>query len=158
MDLVIFIGLQAAGKSTFYRDRFAATHALVSKDRLRNNPRPQRRQLRLVEEALTAGRDVVVDNTNLNAADRAPLIVLGKAHGAAIHGYYFAARLEDCLERNRQRAGKACVPEIALFAAVKKLERPSLDEGFDRLFQVRLGPEGTFEVADWNEGPGDETR
>jgi len=32
LELVIFIGLQATGKSTFYRARFAATHVLVSKD------------------------------------------------------------------------------------------------------------------------------
>jgi predicted kinase len=32
MELVIFIGLQASGKSTFYHERFARTHVHVSKD------------------------------------------------------------------------------------------------------------------------------
>jgi len=31
-QLVIFVGLQAAGKSSFFRERFASTHAHVSKD------------------------------------------------------------------------------------------------------------------------------
>jgi predicted kinase len=37
MECVILIGLPASGKSTFFRERFAATHDHVSKDLLRNN-------------------------------------------------------------------------------------------------------------------------
>lgn len=48
MELIIFIGLQGTGKSTFYRTRFAATHACISKDQFRNNPHPGRRQRQLV--------------------------------------------------------------------------------------------------------------
>lgn len=60
----MLIGLQGAGKTTFAAQRFAETHVLISKDRLRNNRRPERRQQRLIAEALAAGRSVVVDNTN----------------------------------------------------------------------------------------------
>ena len=42
-ELVLLIGLQAAGKSTFYRARFAGTHDWVSKDRFPNNRNPARR-------------------------------------------------------------------------------------------------------------------
>ncbi|HWZ20062.1 MAG TPA: hypothetical protein VNW73_14780 [Ktedonobacteraceae bacterium] len=34
MDMIILMGLQASGKSTFYRTYFAATHEHVSKDLL----------------------------------------------------------------------------------------------------------------------------
>ena len=74
MELVIFVGLQGAGKSSFYRARFAASHVLVSKDRLRNNRRPSRRQGQLIEEALQTGRSVVVDNTNPTVQDRPRLV------------------------------------------------------------------------------------
>jgi predicted kinase len=40
MDLVILIGLQGSGKTTFYRTHFAATHEQVSKDRFRHNKKP----------------------------------------------------------------------------------------------------------------------
>jgi hypothetical protein len=60
LEVIVFVGLQGAGKSTFYAQRFAATHVLVSKDRLRTNRRPERRQRRLIAEALAAGRSVVV--------------------------------------------------------------------------------------------------
>jgi predicted kinase len=48
MELAILVGLQASGKSSFYRARFAATHELVSKDLLRNNSKPERRQRRAI--------------------------------------------------------------------------------------------------------------
>jgi predicted kinase len=153
MELVIFIGLQGAGKSSFYKDRFADSHSYVSKDRLRNNRRPARRQLELIGEALQAGRSVVVDNTNPTVHDRAELIELGRRHGVTITGYYFESRLEECLERNRQRAGKERVPDVALYTVAKKLERPSTAEGFDRLFYVRLAGEQNFEVLNWVQNP-----
>jgi predicted kinase len=150
MELVIFVGLQASGKTSFYQARFAPTHELVSKDRMPNNRNPTRRQLVLVEEALRAGRPVVVDNTNARAADRLPLIILGHALGARVVGYYFESRIEDCLERNRGRAGKARVPDVALYATRKRLKAPSYAEGFDALYFVRMGA-GGWEVAEWED-------
>jgi predicted kinase len=147
-ELVVFIGLQASGKSSFYRARFAGTHDWVSKDRFPNNRNPARRQRQLIEEALAAGRSVVVDNTNPTPADRTELIALARSLGARVVGYYFASRLEDCLERNRQRQGRARVPDVALYATRKRLCLPSLAEGFDRRYSVRLLGDGGFEIRD----------
>jgi predicted kinase len=155
-QLVLFVGLPGSGKSTFYRTFFAATHNLVSKDCFPNNRNPTRRQRQLIEEALAAGRPVVVDNTNPTVAERADLIALGRSFGARIVGYYFESRLADCLERNRQRTGKARVPDVALYAIRKRLEVPSPAEGFDRLFFVRLAGETQFEVLDWKDAEVDD--
>ena len=156
-ELVVFIGLQGAGKSSFYRARFAGTHDWVSKDRFPNNRNRARRQRQLITEALGAGRSVVVDNTNPTREDRAELIALARSFGATVVGYYFESRLADCLERNRQRQGKGRVPAVALYATRKRLCRPSLAEGFDRLSYVRLLGEGRFEVRNWKEEvPADE--
>src|SRR5919202_1102273 len=146
MELVIFVGLQASGKSSFYREHFARTHALVSKDLLRNNRNPSRRQLVLLQKALGEGRPAVVDNTNATAEDRRPLIELGRALGARVVGYYFESRLADCLLRNQGRQGKGRVPDVALYATAKKLQPPSLGEGFDQLFHVRMAEDGGWEV------------
>src|SRR5262249_51998166 len=135
------------------------SHDLVSKDLLRNNRNPARRQRQLVEEALGAGRSVVIDNTNPTPQDRAELIALARAFGARVAGYYFEPRLADCLERNRRREGKARVPDVALYATRRRLQPPSLAEGFDQLFCVRLLGDTQFEVLGWREGaPGDEAR
>jgi predicted kinase len=151
MELVIFIGLQASGKSTFFQQRFAETHVYVSKDRLRNNKHPARRQAQLLEEALQAGRSIVVDNTNATRADRDTLIELGKRYGASITGYYFEAQVKLSLERNKQRTGKERVPDVAIFATLKRLERPSYKEGFDALYFVRSLNDFHFEINDWIE-------
>ena len=144
-ELVIFVGPQASGKSTFFRERFAATHEHVSKDLFRNNRNRNRRQGQLVEAALRAGRPVVVDNTNPTVGDRRPLVGLGRRFGARIVGYHFDSDVRDCLARNARREGRARVPDVAIFATAKRLVPPSHDEGFDELYRVR--PEGDdFEV------------
>ncbi len=150
MELVIFIGLQASGKSTLYHSRFSATHVHVSKDNFRHNKDRNRRQENLIAEALAQGRSVVVDNTNPTPADRTPLIGLGRSFGATVVGYYFESRMEDCKARNAARQGVQRVPDVALHATMSKLERPSRAEGFDQLFHVRLTEAG-FVVSDWVE-------
>jgi predicted kinase len=124
----------------------------VSKDQLRNNSRPGRRQALLIAEALDEGRSVVVDNTNSTAADRAELIALARAHGAAIVGYHFDSPVSASLERNRQRTGRARVPDVAIYATAQRLERPAYAEGFDRLYHVRIAGEMAFERCEWDEG------
>lgn len=146
MELVVFVGLQASGKSTFYRERFAGTHEHVSKDLLRNNKNRNRRQRQLVEAALGVGRPVVVDNTNPTYEDRRQLIELGREHGAEIVGYYFDSTVRECIERNDGRSGKARVPDVAIYVAAAKLVPPSYEEGFDRLFVVRAVGGRAFEV------------
>lgn len=131
-ELVIFVGLPASGKSTYYLENFAATHVHVSKDLL---PRGARQEV-LIAKALAAGKSVVVDNTNPSAEARKPLIELGRRHGARIVGYFFEIDVKAALMRNRGREGKARVPDVALFVTKKKLAPPSYDEGFDELHVV----------------------
>ncbi len=146
MELVIFVGLQAAGKSSFYRVRFADTHTLVSKDLLRNSRSRQARQVALIEQALQRGESVVVDNTNPRIEDRSPLIAMGLAFRARIIGYDFEASTPECLRRNALRQCRARVPDVAIYATARKLERPRGVEGFDAVFRVRLVESG-FEVV-----------
>jgi predicted kinase len=155
-ELVILMGLQAAGKSSFHARRYAATHELVSRDLLPSNRRPAARQLELVAAALREGRSVLVDNTNPTPPDRAPFIALGRAAGARVIGYFFVTTVADSLRRNADRTGRARVPPVALYVTAKKLRPPSYDEGFDELFAVRIveGDGGdaaaqAFEIAPW---------
>ena len=145
VELVIFVGLQASGKSTFFRERFAAAHEHVSKDLFRNNRNRNKRQEELIEAALGAGRSVVVDNTNPTVEDRRPLVGLGREFGAKIVGYYFESAVRECLARNVRREGKARVPDVAIYATAKRLVSPSRAEGVDELFYVRLN-DSAFEV------------
>jgi predicted kinase len=145
LELVIFVGLQASGKSTFFGERFAATHEHVSKDLFPNNRNRNRRQERLIRAALEAGSPVVVDNTNPTPEARQSLIELGREHGAKVVGYYFESSARESVGRNRLRAGKAKVPDVAIYATAKKLVPLSYSEGFDELFSVILTG-SSFEV------------
>lgn len=150
-NLAILIGLQASGKSSFYRAYLAESHVQVSKDLFRSNKRPARRQAQLIVEALVEGRSVAVDNTNATVELRKELIDLGRAHGATVTGYYFGAKLADCLARNAKRTGKERVPDVGLFSIVKVLTRPSFAEGFDGLFYVAIGTDGLFTAEPWKD-------
>ncbi|EPX65068.1 hypothetical protein D187_000493 [Cystobacter fuscus DSM 2262] len=149
MELVLFIGLQGSGKSSFYRERFAATHVHVSKDLWPNARKREARQRRLIDEALARGESVVVDNTNPRLEDRAPLIAIGRERGARVVGYAFESDLEACLARNAGRVGRARVEDKAILITRHHLRWPSYAEGFAALFQVRLTPEGGFLVNSW---------
>jgi len=146
MELVVLVGLQASGKSTFFRTYFANTHVHISKDLMRNNRNRDRRQTQLLIAALEAGRSVAIDNTNPTAEERMTLIQQGQRYGAAIVGYYFESDLPACLERNQQRTGKARVPDVGLYATLKKLVIPSYSEGFQQLFRVAIAPNRTFTI------------
>src|SRR6185369_12380429 len=117
---------------TYYAEHFAATHVHVNKDTL---PRGARQET-LIDAALREGRSVVVDNTNPSPAVRAPLIALGRRHGARIVAYFFEVDVKTALMRNRQREGKARVPDVAMFVTRKKLVPPSYDEGFDEIHVI----------------------
>jgi predicted kinase len=133
LEMIIFVGLQAAGKSTYYHANLAATHVHVSKDLMKNVRDRDVRQRQMIEEAFKAGKSVAIDNTNPIPAVRAPLIELGRRYGARVVAYFFETTVKDAVARNRLREGKARVPDVAIYVAAKKLVPPSFAEGFDEV-------------------------
>jgi len=145
-ELVILIGLPAAGKTSFYRARFAPTHVHVSKDLMPNRRDRQARQLAQIDDALASGRAVVVDNVNATAADRAALIEAGRRRGVAVLGYFLDVPRAECLQRNRTRPETDRVPAVAVHAAAKRFQPVGRDEGFDQLYRVEVAT-GRFRVT-----------
>lgn len=135
-ELVILVGLPASGKSTYYYAHFAGTHVHVSKDLMPNARNRDTRQQAQIAATLGDGKSVVVDNTNPTPAVRAPLIELGHRLGARVIAIYFPTEVRTAVARNAGRAGKAKVPNVAIFTTQKKLIPPTVKEGFDEVITV----------------------
>ena len=146
MEMVIFMGAQAAGKSSFYQFRFFDSHVRINLDMLRT----RNRERILVEACLRAKQPFVVDNTNATKAQRRVFIELAKSHGFSVSGYYFQSIARDCLSRNgtRNRRTLPRVPSLAIRGTINRLEFPEWGEGFDRIQFVRIS-KGNFLVEDW---------
>lgn len=137
LELAVLVGLPGAGKTSFFRARLAGTHVHVSKDVIGHGRDTGRRQLELAAQALRRGQSVAVDNTNPRAADRAPLIALACRTGARVVAYVLQTPAREAAARNRAREGAARVPNVAVFVTAKRLEPPTLAEGFDAVHRVR---------------------
>ena len=145
MEAVIFIGLQACGKSSFYRARFFHSHLRINLDMLRT----RHREARLLETCLDSGQAFVVDNTNPALQDRARYIGPARAAGFRVMGYYFQSSLPAALQRNRLREGEARIPDAGLRGTHAKMVLPHRAEGFDELFYVRFKDPADFLVEGW---------
>ncbi|MEY2547003.1 MAG: hypothetical protein QOG48_2120 [Verrucomicrobiota bacterium] len=146
MECVILIGLPGVGKSSLYREKFAATHVHVSKDLWPNASTREDRQSDLIADSLGARRSVVVDNTNPTMAERAKLITLARKHHARIIGYFFDVNTRTAVARNAERIGPNKVPNVAIFTAAKRLEPPTMSEGFDQLFRVTIAEDRSLKI------------
>ena len=147
MEAIIFIGIQGAGKSTFFKHRFVDTHIRINGDMLRT----KYREKVLIEACLKAKQSFVVDKTNAAREQRVSYIQAAKSGDFRVVGYYFRSNFEEASARNNLRQGKAKIHEKGLWQFLKKLEKPSYDEGFDSLFYVWINESGEFVVEEWND-------
>jgi predicted kinase len=147
MEAVLFVGIQGSGKSSFYKERFFNTHVRINLDMLKT----KHRQEVILRACLEAKQPFVVDNTNVAARARALFIAPAKAAGFRVAGYYFRSDVKAALLRNGWREGAARIPDKALLGTYKRLEVPSLAEGFDALYYVRTGEAGEFSVEEWRD-------
>jgi predicted kinase len=149
MEMIIFIGIQGAGKSTFYQRRFFGTHVRLNLDMLKT-----RHRLKLLMEAcFLAKQRFVIDNTNVSREERMAHIEQAKAAGFSVVGYYFEPAVERSLEWNATRSGKAQIPVKGVLGTLKRLEKPHADEGFDSLLNVVINEQGDYVIQEWPAQP-----
>jgi predicted kinase len=132
-EAVILVGLQGAGKTTYYRKTLADTHVLVSGD-IQGTPR---RQDEVLHECIRDGQSFAIDNTNITREVRAPYIRMAKAAGYRILCCYLDTPMRVALGRNHHRDDKKAIPAPAILRAAKQLQPPGVDEGFDEISIIR---------------------
>lgn len=134
MEAVILIGIQASGKTTFCRNKLFDTHVRINYDMLRT----RYRESLFLETCIKAKQPFVVDNTNPTILERERYIRASKDAGFKVVGYFFKPDLPACVSRNQMRIGRSRVPDKGIWATMKKLEMPTLAEGFDQIFVVEI--------------------
>jgi len=144
MEAVIFCGIQATGKTTFFKEKFFKTHIRISLDQLNT----RNKEIKFIETCILTFHPFVIDNTNPSQKERAKYIAIAKANKFKVIGYFFQSRMADALMRNNQRSGKEKIPEIGIRGTFKHLSLPSFDEGFDELYYV-IAENNTFIIKEW---------
>lgn len=144
MEAIIFIGVQATGKSSFYKQCFYRTHMRLNLDMLKT----RHREDIFLGACFSAKQPFVVDNTNPTIEGRKKYIELAKGAGFKTVGYYFSSSLQEALRRNIAREGSERIPDVGLIGTYKSLQLPSYAENFDQLFYVSLTEQG-FAVKEW---------
>ncbi|HEY0844589.1 MAG TPA: AAA family ATPase [Noviherbaspirillum sp.] len=139
--MLLFVGIQAAGKTTFYLQHFFDTHVRISMDLMKT----RHREGRFLQTCLASSQRFVVDNTNPTAEERARYIAMAKQSRFRVVGFFFEPDPKASYERNERRGKKHHVPPAGLFGTLKRLERPQPEEGFDELYRVKAVA-GVFDV------------
>ncbi|MDR0785565.1 MAG: AAA family ATPase [Treponema sp.] len=144
MEAVILIGIQASGKSTFYKEKFFNTHLRISNDLLKTKNREEL----LLEYCKKTKMSFVIDNTNVTKEIRKKYINILNDIKIPIIGYYFRTNLEQSLQWNNKRIGKENIPSVGILGTYNQLEIPSIDEGFTELFYVDT-VDNSFFIKEW---------
>jgi hypothetical protein len=145
MEAIIFVGIQATGKSSFYTAHFFRTHVRINLDMLRTRFREEI----LLQACIVARQPFVVDNTYPRAADRDRYIRPAKAAGFRVVGYYFQSTVRDAIRRNAGRPVAERIPLKGILGTYKQLQLPSREEGFDALLSVAIESDNRFVVREW---------
>ncbi|MDR1816900.1 MAG: ATP-binding protein [Puniceicoccales bacterium] len=143
MRLLVFCGVQASGKSTFWREQLADTHLRLGLDMLRT----RRRERALMEACLRAGAPFVSDNTNITRDARRRYIEAAREFGATAGALFFDIPVAEAQRRNARRAPEKRVPPAALRAAFNRLEPPVVGEGFEFVLIVRPSASHRFALS-----------
>ncbi|MDH5327098.1 MAG: ATP-binding protein [Gammaproteobacteria bacterium] len=144
MEGIVFVGIQASGKTTFYKRNYFDTHVRIGLDMLKT----RNKETILLNACVSAKQPFVIDNTNPSVVERKKYIIAARDNGFTTKCYYFQSNLKDCLGRNQQRSGKKNIPEIGVKGTYNKLEIPSYGEGFDEMFYVYIKNNELF-VKEW---------
>lgn len=142
--MLLFTGIQASGKTSFYKMHFEGMYEHISLDILHT----RNKERIAIEECINNGRSFVVDNTNPAKNDRKKYISIAKQNEYQVIGYYFKSSIRECALRNEKREGRARVPGCAIANTSNRLEIPDYDEGFDCLYYVYM-ENGEFIVEEW---------
>ena len=109
----------------------------------------RRREDIFINACIQAKQPFVVDNTNATKEERKKYIDIARSAGFTVVGYYMQSNINEAIKRNEGRQNKEHVPPKGIAHTYKKLIIPTYDEGFDKLYYVRIDEANNFVVEVW---------
>lgn len=132
--IYISVGPPGSGKSTT-ANQFFNNFKIISQDEFKNKKTCIQKTL----ESINQGDNIIIDNTNSDKETRKLYIDIAKLNGYEINCLRFTTSIElskylNCLRCQLSMGKKDIVPDIAYNVFKKKLIEPSIDEGFNNIY------------------------
>lgn len=146
--LYLMIGAPGSGKSTWIKNNMPKEAAYISRDEIRfamvaedeqyfsKEKQVYKEFIHQIDEALTQGKDVFVDQTSLNYGARQKLFNALTEKPSRTIAIYIKKPLDIILKYNAKRSGRAYVPEDAVINMYNSIQEPNYKEGFDWIYIV----------------------
>ena len=152
-ELVVLIGVPASGKSTLTEKYEKEGYLLLSSDKMRQEiygtgfptDKKERDKLRSsiykkiregAAEALSEGKNVIIDSTNLTRKKRLQILRAVENIEAEKTAILLICPPEECHRRNALRPEELRVPQREMERMIRSFECPSLGEGWDEIIPV----------------------
>lgn len=129
-ELIIMVGYQGSGKSTFAEKHFGGKYEILQGDVLKTEAKISKH----LRAQLSSGNSVVLDATNPSIKKRAVFIKIAKEHDATVRVIHVATTIEEALGRNAERDKP--VPKIAFYLFRKNFEEPTRAEGIEEIITI----------------------
>jgi len=136
-EIIVLVGLPGSGKTSLTKEY--PEHIRISQDVLGSRVRC----IDACREALSSGKSVIIDRTNIDVKQRSHWIKLGKEYNVSIlRAIYLEADPEECIKRIHLRKGHETIKEdLDLQTKANIVNRfnyslklPTLHEGFTETF------------------------
>ena len=129
-EVVIMVGYQGSGKSTFAAKHFGDKYTILQGDVLKT----EAKMVKHLKLELTNDKSVVLDATNPSIKKRAVFIKIAKDLGATVRIVHITTTIEESMENNAKRDNP--VPKIAFYLFRKNYQQPTLEEGVEEVIVV----------------------
>ena len=165
-NLFVLVGVSGSGKSTLAKKiakELGASAKIISRDEVRFSMVAEDEEyfskenevfkefIHQIKESLNTNQNTIVDATHLNCGSRTKLLraIGADLEGVAVYAVVVLNDLEIILKQNRERKGRAYVPESVIKNMYATFESPTLEEGFKEIMFYKNGKLEYVMGGDW---------